>query len=295
MFNPFSSRCCQHNHTQGWPYYVENLWMATPDNGLAAVLYAAAEVTAKVGSGSEVRLSTTSNYPFEADINIAVELDTAAAFPMYFRIPSWAKDARAKINGKSVESSLQPGKYLKIYRIWENGDAISLHFPMQLSVTRWDKNHNAASVNYGPLTFSLKIGEQYVQMPSEHTAIHDSKWQEGADREAWPSFAIEPTTPWNYGLVLSDSVGQDFEVVRKAWPQDDFPFTPESTPLSLRAKAMKIPEWTFGPEGLVGELKDSPVRVNTPEEMVELIPMGAARIRITSFPVAGKSGEGKPW
>ena len=135
MFNPFSSRCCQHNHTQGRPYYVENLWMATPDKGLAAVLYAASEVTAKVGAGSEVRLSTTSNYPF----------------------------------------------------------------------------------------------------------------------------------------------------------------TPESTPLSLRAKAMKIPEWTFGPEGLVGELKDSPVRVYTPEEMVELIPMGAARIRITSFPVAGKSGEGKPW
>jgi DUF1680 family protein len=36
MMNPFSSRCCQHNHAQGWPYYAENLWMATPDDGLAA-------------------------------------------------------------------------------------------------------------------------------------------------------------------------------------------------------------------------------------------------------------------
>ncbi|HWJ27618.1 MAG TPA: beta-L-arabinofuranosidase domain-containing protein, partial [Flavisolibacter sp.] len=29
MMNPFSSRCCQHNHAQGWPYYSEHLWMAT--------------------------------------------------------------------------------------------------------------------------------------------------------------------------------------------------------------------------------------------------------------------------
>ena len=28
--NPFSSRCCQHNHSQGWPYYAEHLVMATP-------------------------------------------------------------------------------------------------------------------------------------------------------------------------------------------------------------------------------------------------------------------------
>ena len=36
MMNPFSSRCCQHNHSQGWPYFAKHLWMATPDNGLCA-------------------------------------------------------------------------------------------------------------------------------------------------------------------------------------------------------------------------------------------------------------------
>jgi hypothetical protein len=38
MMNPFSSRCCQHNHAAGWVYYAENSWMATPDNGIAAQL-----------------------------------------------------------------------------------------------------------------------------------------------------------------------------------------------------------------------------------------------------------------
>jgi hypothetical protein len=40
----------------GWPYYAEHLWLATPRNGLAAVLYAASVVEAKVGDGVKVRI-----------------------------------------------------------------------------------------------------------------------------------------------------------------------------------------------------------------------------------------------
>ena len=37
-YNPHQYRCCQHNVAFGWPYFVESLWMATGDDGLAAVL-----------------------------------------------------------------------------------------------------------------------------------------------------------------------------------------------------------------------------------------------------------------
>ena len=52
MMNPFSSRCCQHNHSMGWPYFDKHLWLATPDNGLCAAVYSASEVTAQVGDGT---------------------------------------------------------------------------------------------------------------------------------------------------------------------------------------------------------------------------------------------------
>jgi DUF1680 family protein len=39
LMNPHAHRCCQLNMGQGWPYYAEHLWMATPDNGLALVFY----------------------------------------------------------------------------------------------------------------------------------------------------------------------------------------------------------------------------------------------------------------
>ena len=66
--NPFSSRCCQHNHAQGWPYYAEHLILATPDNGVAAAMYAACKATVKVGDGNEISLHEQTNYPFEETI-----------------------------------------------------------------------------------------------------------------------------------------------------------------------------------------------------------------------------------
>ncbi len=74
---------------------------------------------------------------------------------------------------------------------------------MKISTRTWTANHDSVSVNYGPLTFSLKIGERYEREDSSKTAIGDSAWQKDADPSKWPAFEIYPTTPWNYGLVLN--------------------------------------------------------------------------------------------
>ena len=48
--NPFSSRCCQHNHAQGWYlYFTEHLVLATPDNGVATAIYAALQSYSESG------------------------------------------------------------------------------------------------------------------------------------------------------------------------------------------------------------------------------------------------------
>jgi hypothetical protein len=51
-------RCCPHNYGFGWPYYSEELWLATWDNGLCASMYAACQVTALVGpnNGTQVTI-----------------------------------------------------------------------------------------------------------------------------------------------------------------------------------------------------------------------------------------------
>jgi hypothetical protein len=55
--------CCLANMHQGWPKYVESMWMATNDNGLALVTYGPSTVKARVGNGIEVTINEETDYP----------------------------------------------------------------------------------------------------------------------------------------------------------------------------------------------------------------------------------------
>ena len=287
MMNPFSSRCCQHNHAQGWPYYAEHLWMATPDNGIAAILYNSSEVAAKVGGkGTLVTLKQTTNYPFDENIKIQIRTTNAVNFPLYLRIPGWCKNATVRINGKAVEVNAPGDSYIRLENKWNQGDVVELKLPMKVAIQEWTNNKNSVSVNYGPLTFSLKIEESYKLMDSKVSAIGDSKWQPNADQTKWPSYEIYPASMWNYGLALNERPAADqFEIIRRPWPKNNFPFTQDDVPVLLKAKGKIIPSWTLDKYGLCSVLPQSPVTVDTKERTIELIPMGAARLRISSFPV----------
>jgi hypothetical protein len=286
--NPFSSRCCQHNHSQGWPYYEEHLWMATPDNGIAAMMYNSSEVTAKVGNvkGRTVTLKQTTHYPFDENIQIEVSTSSPVSFPLYLRVPRWCKDAKVTINGNPVNVEASASSYIRLENKWKQGDVIELTLPMELALKLWTENKNSVSVNYGPLTFSLKIDEYYQKVNSKESAIGDSKWQADADQSKWPAYNIYPASMWNYGLALNDKpLSEQFQIIKKPWPESNFPFDQKDVPIMIKAKGKLIPWWTVDKYGLCGVLPESPVAVNTKEETIELIPMGAARLRISAFPV----------
>lgn len=280
--NPFSSRCCQHNHGFGWPYYVEHLVLATPDNGVAAVLYNSCKANVKVGDGTEITLHEQTNYPFEEMTRFTVGTPKTVSFPFYLRIPSWCKNASVQINGKTQQAKLTPGTYACIEREWKDGDEVVLNLPMEYAVRRWQVNKNSVSVDYGPLTLSLKVEEEYKQMPSTETAVWDSKWQEGADASAWPTFEILPGSPWNYALKVQSPV----TLQRKNWPSDNNPFTLSSVPMEFKAQGRLVPDWKIDEYGLCGVLPYENARKSDRLDEITLVPMGAARLRISAFPVA---------
>lgn len=283
--NPFSSRCCQHNHAQGWPYFAENLILATPDNGVAAVIYSACRATLKVAGGKEITVHEQTDYPFSDRLSFTVSMRGRAVFPFYLRIPSWAQGAEVLVNGTPASVRPEAGKYLRIDREWANGDSIALRLPMRLSMRTWQVNKNSVSVDYGPLTLSLKIAERYVQKDSRATAIGDSRWQKGADASKWPTTEIYPDSPWNYSLVLGrDDALAGFRVLHKPLKPGCLPFTQDNVPLEVKATGRRVPSWTIDSTGLCGVLPDEDAPKLQQKEEITLIPMGAARLRISAFP-----------
>ena len=297
LMNPFSSRCCQHNHSQGWPYFTRSLWMATADNGLCATLYSACEVSARVGSGEDISISEETHYPFEESIRFTVKCREPVTFPLSWRVPAWCKSARISVNGKSIPVRPVAGEFVRLDRKWKDHDKVVLDLPMDVSVQTWTDNHDSISVDYGPLTFSLKIGERYERVDSASTAIGDSSWQKNAEPSQWPSYEIHPTTAWNYGLILhKKNPTAGFKITRRSWPSDDFPFTLDDAPIHMTAQARKIPEWTLDRFNLCAPLQASPALSKEPVEVVELVPMGSARLRISAFPTVTDDAQlGHAW
>lgn len=281
-YDAYSYRCCQHNVSHGWPYYAEHLWMATPGNGLAALLYSACAVTATVGDGVEARITEVTDYPFDSLVRLEIDPDRPAAFPLYLRIPGWCDGASVEVNGQRLDLAPSPRAFLKVDRRWEPGDVVTLDLPMRVRVDRWPTNHGAVSVSRGPLTFSLAIAED---------------WRRYGGTDEFPAFEVFPGSPWNYGLVLpDDSPEAAFTLEARDGPLAPQPFAPASAPLRLTARGRRIPNWQLLPElDLVDELQDSPVRSAEPTEQVTLIPMGCARLRISAFPVIGEGPDAHEW
>ncbi|MFV0377965.1 MAG: hypothetical protein ACK5JD_11775, partial [Mangrovibacterium sp.] len=223
---------------------------------------------------------------FEEQVRFRLNTAKKVSFPLYLRIPGWCKQASVELNGKKLDLNAPAGTFVKLDREWNNNDALVLNLPMEMTCTTWQVNQNSVSVSYGPLTFSLKIDEEYQKISSTASAISDSKWQKNADPEKWPAYQIEAKSAWNYGLLIDEQKpASAFELLRKPWPADDYPFTAKSVPIEIRTRGKKIPSWCIDRFGLVDVLPSYPAQTNEKAEDLTLIPMGAARLRISAFPL----------
>jgi DUF1680 family protein len=279
-YSPFQVyRCCQHNISHGWPYFAEELWLATGDAGLCANLYSESEVSAKVADGETVKIVETTDYPFADKVTLKLALAKPVKFPLYLRVPKWTPSASVQINAMDVSIASQPPCYLVLEREWKDGDTVTLDLPMQTTLHTWSKNHNAVSVDRGPLTYSLKIGEKY---------------QPYGKSKDWPEYEVYATTPWNYALVLDDKdPPASFESEARGGPLSANPF--KDPPITLKAKGQRLPAWTLDGNNLLHTLQPSPTKSSELIESIELIPMGAARLRITAFPVIGRGPDAREW
>ena len=254
--------CCTANLHQGWPKFAAALWMGSADGGLAVAAYAPSEVHSKV-KGVEVTVTEATDYPFRNRVSLTVSPAAAVRFPLHLRIPAWTKDAVIAVNGVKVDG-VSAGSYQRIDREWRKGDRVEITLPM--AVRTIEGFNGSVSVERGPLVYSLRIGEKW------------SKLKQTGPVSDWEVF---PTSPWNYGLRVDS-----FDVEEAPMTRQPFGSNP---PVSIQAKARRLPQWMIVNDSAAPP-PVSPVSLrgnNLKDETVTLIPYGAARLRITSFPVLG--------
>ena len=255
--------CCTANMHQGWPKLTASLWMADPSGGLAAVVYAPCQVRTTVGGGVPVTIDEETSYPFRGEVMLTVRPEHTVHFPMQLRIPQWADNTTIHVNGKAIDG-VGAGSFTVLNREWKQGDRVEIRFPMRPRLTRW--YHNSVAVERGPVIFSLNIAEDWKRL---RTRGMTADWE------------VEPKSAWNYGLSVNEKTAESLKVTEQTVEKDVF--TLNGAPLRIEVKGRKAPGWQET-QGVAGELPQSPVTSSEPEEILTLVPYGAAKLRITAFP-----------
>lgn len=256
--------CCTANFHQGWPKLIASLWMATPDHGLAAVIYGPNQVKTQVAGNVPVTITETTDYPFRSLVSFVVTPEKPVRFPLMLRIPEWVTNAELQVNGKKQKVA-RAGEFATLNREWRSGDRVELKLPMTVQAHRGYKQ--ALYLQRGPLVYSLKIAEDWQKL-KQHGPAAD--------------WAVHPQSPWNYALALNESTAAQSVAVEEK-PVGDRPFSPDGAPVLLTVKARRVEEWK-AEGGMALAPPASPVTSTAQDESITLIPYGAAKLRITVFP-----------
>ncbi len=274
--------CCLGQMTKSLTYYVQNMWMATRDNGLAWMAYGPCSVEAKVADGVTVRLESDTGYPFEEQIELSVDPERPAAFPLKFRVPEWCEDFTVEINGTGPEASPDQDGFVELRRRWKPGDKVTLSMPMQprVQVARELEGAPFAAVHYGPLTMAL---------PTEM-----------GDRRA-----MEPDAEWKFAIDAPEGAEKSWKLERSPMPDRwDWPL---DAPLSLSVtavpadwepvlrKAHDVAEELKRRDNIVTYTQNDVTCLpaeplpNGERTTIKLIPYGCVKYRVTMFPITGRT------
>ncbi len=276
LMDPNDHRCCQHNIGMAWPYFTQHLWFATNGNGLLSALYAPCEVTAKVADGEEISIVEKTDYPFSETIEFELRTKRSVKFPWSLRIPEWCREAAIVLNGEPIASRLAGPAFATITREWKPGDKMQLRLPMEVRTIGWTQRPGTLSVYRGPLAYSLFIKEKHKRIDKPN---------------GWNAFEILPDSNWNYGLEPEPQ----FDVHTQAVEQNSQVFDERRVPVWIETKGRRIPEWTLDMYGLTAPIQNCPAKTSEPLEKIRLIPMGAARLRITVFPTVAEGADAHVW
>ncbi|WP_229209702.1 aceric acid hydrolase [Dyadobacter koreensis] len=153
------SNCCPPN-TVRTVAEVSQYAYSVSDKGLYFNLYGGNNLETKLKSGSVLKLSQTTDYPWDGKVSIKLEEAPTESFSLFLRIPGWCSDAKLLVNGKSQTVKLTPGEYAEIDNTWKSGDKIELMLPMPVRLIESnplvEETRNQVAVKRGPVVYCLE-------------------------------------------------------------------------------------------------------------------------------------------
>ena len=173
----FGCACCPSNICRFIPS-VPGYVYAVNGNDLYVNLYMPNTLTQKV-NGKDVVLRQETGYPWNGDVQITIDKNSAKTFSLKLRIPGWVRGEVAPgelykyadgkslgykvlVNGEEVSSELDKG-YFTITRSWKKGDKVSLHLDMEPRVVtareEVEADRGRIAIERGPIVYCAEAAD----------------------------------------------------------------------------------------------------------------------------------------
>ncbi len=167
----FGCACCPSNICRFIPSLPGYVY-AVKDRNVYVNLFMGNQAELKV-AGKKVVLKQTTSYPWNGDITVQVDKNSAGQFALKIRIPGWVRNEvvpsdlytfcdnvrpkySVKVNGEEVKSELEQG-YFTIDRKWKKGDQVEVHFDMDVRTVRANNKVEAdrgrIAIERGPIVY----------------------------------------------------------------------------------------------------------------------------------------------
>lgn len=178
--------------------------------------FADGDFTIPVLGGGEVDFSMKTRYPWDGEITIEITgLRQAEAGTLQVRVPDWATNAYATLNGDRLpQAESTPGQYLTIARHWKVGDVVTLSIPMQvrriIAHPRVANNTGRVALMRGPLVYCVEETDNDIGDVRD-VVLHDDVLVTAANR---PELLGEVTTLSSYAMLESPAPAWDRALYR---------------------------------------------------------------------------------
>ncbi|CDO69653.1 hypothetical protein BN946_scf184851.g41 [Trametes cinnabarina] len=232
--------CCTVNHPQGWPKFISNAFVTTPDQkSLVHVYLGPFNVNLTLANENKVSVAVDTLYPFSD--SLATTITAEKPFTYYVRIPSWVPPEHQ-----------------------------FLHIDLLLMVVRASaesRPHSSIAVHRGPLHYAFDIArsEKVLQQNAQQPLAKDLEFDAAT---SWQLALGDPTTfVFNGGTPqggklpspVFDSGLPPFTITAQACPiewdvaGDTFAASPPENP-TCSGPVKNITLWPFGATKLrIGE------------------------------------------
>jgi len=158
----FFCACCPPNVMRTLSSF-EHLVATHTDAGIQLHQYVAGTQTAQVAGGA-VRLRVATAYPWQGEVKVTVEQAPGAPFELSIRVPGWAAGASLAVNGESQPAKPDALGYVRLSRIWREGDRVTLVLPLVphwvVADDRIDAVRGCIALERGPLVYCFEHNDQ---------------------------------------------------------------------------------------------------------------------------------------